>query len=142
MDILDLTGPFEALSWATHPPFSNPNPDTDTLTAPAFTHRGLGAASAQLVDFEILVVPGGNHDEVLPTRTEPIPLIARFAALPPRSDGRVRTILSVCTTALFLREAGVLDGLTATMHPHFEAALGYGGRQDRGGEGALGRQPG
>lgn len=54
---------------------------------------------------------------MLADKAEPISLIAAFAALPKRRDGKVRTLMSICTGALFLAEAGFLDGLTATTHP-------------------------
>lgn len=54
---------------------------------------------------------------MLADRAEPILLIAAFAALPKLGDGKVRTLMTICTGALFAAEAGVLNGLTATTHP-------------------------
>ena len=40
-----------------------------------------------------------------------------------RDDGRTRYLLSVCTGSLFLGEAGVLDGLSATTHAKYYGKL-------------------
>ncbi|CZS91472.1 hypothetical protein WAI453_011708 [Rhynchosporium graminicola] len=84
----------------------------------------MSEAYAQLSTFDILVIPGGGSNSVLAGNTEPIHLIKAFAELPQKSDGSLRTILSVCTGALFLADAGVLeDGMKATTHPLFYGEL-------------------
>ncbi|KAH7390130.1 class I glutamine amidotransferase-like protein [Cadophora sp. MPI-SDFR-AT-0126] len=133
MDSLDFVGPLEVLSWASHTPISPQNP----APTPVFTHTvaslepttltnqnisisrhiSIAEAYAQLSNFDILVIPGGGSESVLPGKTEPIHLIKAFADLPKKSDGGVRTILSVCTGSLFLGEAGILGGMKATTHP-------------------------
>jgi len=50
-------------------------------------------------------------------------LIKAFASLPKKADGSTRVLLSVCTGSLFLAEAGVLVGLTATTHPRHYGKL-------------------
>lgn len=67
----------------------------------------------------MLVIPGGGTRGVLEGKTEPLALIKAFVDLEKREDGRVRTILSICTGSLFLAEAGALAGLTATTHPYY-----------------------
>lgn len=58
---------------------------------------------------------------------EPIALIKEFAELARNETGeRKRTILSICTGSLFLAEAGVLGGRTATTHwGSIEVLRGY-----------------
>jgi len=80
-------------------------------------HIPISEAYAQLSTFDILIIPGGGSEKVLLGNTEPIHLIKAFAELPKKSDGGVRTLLSVCTGSTFLGEAGVLKGLKATTHP-------------------------
>lgn len=60
---------------------------------------------------------------MLEGKTEPLDLIKAFVELPKRVDGRTRYMLSVCTGSLFLAEAGVLDGLSATTHVDFYGKL-------------------
>ncbi|KAH7312106.1 class I glutamine amidotransferase-like protein [Rhexocercosporidium sp. MPI-PUGE-AT-0058] len=141
MDTLDFTGPLEVLSWASHTPMTA----TSLTPSPVFTHTvasltpttltnqnisilrhiPISEAYTQLSSFDILVIPGGGSEGVLPGNTEPIHLIKAFAELPKKSDGGVRTILSVCTGALFLGEAGVLgrEGMKATTHPLYYRQL-------------------
>lgn len=76
-------------------------------------------AHADLASYDVLVIPGGGSSNVLTERTEPISLITAFFNLPPKKDGSTRYILSVCTGSLFLGEAGILKGLSATTHFDF-----------------------
>lgn len=135
LDTLDLTGPLEILSHATHPSSSPPaKVFANTITAVSeFTtteqkltikrHIPISEAHANLADFDILVIPGGGSQGVLQGKTEPLDLIKAFAALPKKQDGSIRTLMSVCTGSLFLAEAGVLDGKTATTHPNYYGQL-------------------
>lgn len=135
LDTLDFAGPLEILSQATHTPTVSWAPSavkvfTPTITAVhELTTTGQGAvikrhipideAYASLADYDVLIIPGGGTLGVLAGETEPLGLIKAFAGLEKRGDGRVRTLLSVCTGSLFLAEAGVLDGLTATTHFYY-----------------------
>jgi len=135
LDTLDFTGPLEILSSATFPlsPGSSSAPVNafeSTITAGSeyiTTHHNLTVkrhisvpeAYASLADYDVLLIPGGASPSVLSGKTEPLDLITAFAALPKRTDGRIRTILSVCTGSLFLGDAGVLEGLTATTHANY-----------------------
>ncbi|EPE29414.1 Class I glutamine amidotransferase-like protein [Glarea lozoyensis ATCC 20868] len=137
-DPMDLIGPYEIFSWGRHGPDSNPE-----LRTPAFenfitsgepniiAHSKLSInidltleeAYEKLAEFDILLIPGGGSQNVLPTRAEPISLIKTFSELPKREDGGVRTLMSVCTGSLFLAESGVLAGKSATTHPLYTEKL-------------------
>ena len=131
LDTLDLVGPLEILS---HAVYSNTTPRAkvfaNTITAVSeFTTTGqmltfkrdipISEAYAKLTDFDVLVIPGGGSPGVLEGKTEPLDLIKAFVDLPKKADGSLRTLMSVCTGSLFLAEAGVLDGQTATTHPGY-----------------------
>ncbi len=73
----------------------------------------------RLSDFDVLIVPGGNSAEVLKNKAEPLGLISAFAKLQTENAARERTLLSVCTGALFLAQQGILAGLSATTHPDY-----------------------
>jgi len=135
LDTVDLTGSLEILSHATHPSSSPPvKVFENTITAVTeFTtteqkltvkrHIPISEAHAKLGDVDILVIPGGGSKGVLQGKTEPLDLIKAFAALPKKEDGSIRTLMSVCTGSLFLAEAGVLNGKTATTHPDYYGQL-------------------
>ncbi|KAM0229551.1 hypothetical protein ACHAP5_011626 [Fusarium lateritium] len=76
-------------------------------------------AHERLEDFDILVVVGGNAKEVVAKELQPLSLITDFSELQKRDPARERTILSICTGALFLGKQGILSGLSATTHPDF-----------------------
>ena len=139
LDTLDFVGPLEILSdatWASTSDSDAPVSEVfhNTLTAVSeFTtstqnltvkrHVAITEAYATLSDYDVLIIPGGGSPAVLNGKTEPLGLIKAFAALPRREDGRTRYLLSVCTGALFLAEAGVLDGLSATTHTNYYGRL-------------------
>ena len=77
----------------------------------------------RLAEFDVLVIPGGETETVLKTRSQPLPLIKQFAELQKRNPNRERTLMSVCTGSMFLAEAGILAGLSATTHPDFITKL-------------------
>jgi transcriptional regulator GlxA family with amidase domain len=74
-------------------------------------------AHERLNDFDVLVVVGGNVDEVLKGKAEPLSLISAYSELQKNDPARERTLLSICTGSLFLAEQGILSGLAATTHP-------------------------
>jgi hypothetical protein len=67
----------------------------------------------------VVVVVGGNVDEILNSKAEPMDLIKAYAELQKNDPSRERTLLSICTGSLFLAEAGLLSGLSATTHPDY-----------------------
>ena len=76
-------------------------------------------AHDRLEEFDILVILGGNSAEILKKEDEPCGLICDFSELQKKDPARERTMLSVCTGALFLAQQGILSGLSATTHPDY-----------------------
>lgn len=74
-------------------------------------------AHERLEEFEVLIVVGGNVQEMVDREAEPCGLINDFAELQKKDPARERTILSICTGSLFLAKEGILSGLSATTHP-------------------------
>lgn len=68
-----------------------------------------------------MVIPGGGTDEILKTKTEPLGIIRAWSDLQKKDPNKERTLLSICTGALFLAQQGILSGLQATTHPDFYA---------------------
>lgn len=133
VDILDVAGPIEILSHASH----NKNPDAPdrmfqavTIAQDRSVRAGaslpiqadmfLDEAQAQLPDFDILLVPGGPPSAIqmlIDADAPELDLVREYAALPPDPDpDRERLLFSVCTGALLLGAAGVLDGVTVATH--------------------------
>ncbi|KAL2156941.1 hypothetical protein VTH06DRAFT_1869 [Thermothelomyces fergusii] len=76
-------------------------------------------AYERLNDFDVVVVVGGNTQEILDKKEEPLGLISAYAELQKNDPSRERTLLSVCTGSLFLAQQGILSGLSATTHPDY-----------------------
>jgi len=77
-------------------------------------------AHDRLDDFDVVVVLGGNADEIVKRspEQEPLHLISAFAKLQQDDNTRERTLLSVCTGSLILAKLNLLSGLSATTHPN------------------------
>lgn len=115
VEVLDFCGPFEVFSVASR--FIDP-PAFKVLTVaekagPVVTRGGLSVnAHHQLADCpqpDILLVPGGQG-----TRQEMHnPTLVEWVG---RNSVKAELVLSVCTGALLLAKAGLLDGLEATTH--------------------------
>jgi len=80
-------------------------------------------ATERIDEFDILIVPGGNSEATLKAKDEPMSLIQKFTDLQEEDPSKERTLMSVCTGSLFLAQAGVLQGLSATTHPDFYTRL-------------------
>jgi putative intracellular protease/amidase len=80
-------------------------------------------AHERLNDFDVLVILGGNHEEILKEKAEPLSLITAYAELQKNDPSRERTLLSICTGSLFLAKQGILSGLSATTHPEYITKL-------------------
>lgn len=67
-------------------------------------------AYERLNEFDVLVIVGGNTEEILKEKAEPLSIIEAYSKLQLEDTARERTLLSVCTGALFLAEKGILSG--------------------------------
>jgi transcriptional regulator GlxA family with amidase domain len=117
VDTLDFCGPLEVFS-ITGQRATGPVPFTVTTVAerrqpPITTRSGLSVTPyytyRNVLQADILIVPGGmgaRHERTNPATLEFIQRQAENAEL----------IVSVCTGALLLGAAGLLDGLKATTH--------------------------
>ncbi|KAF5008917.1 hypothetical protein FDECE_4829 [Fusarium decemcellulare] len=131
-DLLDFAGALEVFNTASHD-FNDPENNKAfeiTVVGPepkVISDQGVIVGSQisykeahdRLEDFDLLVVVGGNSKEVVAKELEPLSLITDFSELQKRDPARERTILSVCTGALFLGKQGILSGLSATTHPDY-----------------------
>ena len=82
-------------------------------------HMDYDDALEDLEQFDILIVPGGNHEAVLKDNGEPLGLIKAWTDLQKKDPSKERTILSVSTGSFFLAAGGTLQGLSATTHPDY-----------------------
>jgi len=130
-DLLDFAGVHEVLYWARH------NKDDENTRAFECTIAGaeekvlseqgviinsqitFKEAHERLNDFDVMVIVGGDSENILNRKLEPMDLIGAYSELQKQDSQRERTMLSVCTGSLFLAEKGILSGLSATCHPDF-----------------------
>ncbi|KAF2170749.1 hypothetical protein M409DRAFT_51013 [Zasmidium cellare ATCC 36951] len=131
MDSMDAAGPLEVFGQAQHDPknpeskafrtiFAGPSEYVVTGQGAGFrAHIDYAEAMKRLNEIDVLVIPGGSSDGVLKSKSQPMPLIKAFAELQKKNPAKERTLMSVCTGALFLGETGILSGLTATTHPDY-----------------------
>lgn len=75
----------------------------------------------RLAEFDILIIPGGDHDAVLKDKAQPLQIIKAFADVQQKHPNKERTVLAVGTACLFLAQLGLLAGLSATTHPDYYA---------------------
>ncbi|TWU73232.1 hypothetical protein ED733_000266 [Metarhizium rileyi] len=130
-DLLDFAGPMEVFTTAQHDPKDETSKAFEVTLAGAepkvLSSQGAMVGSQisfkeaheRLEDFDILVILGGNTDEILKADAEPLGLINNFAELQKKDPARERTVLSVCTGSLFLARENILSGLSATTHPDY-----------------------
>lgn len=115
VEVLDFAGPFEVFSVTGRRDGSNPF-ETYTVAAqpgPVLARNRLSInphhTTATCPPPDVLVVPGGAGTRPLVRDRDLLAWIAGQAA-------RTELVLSVCTGALLLGAAGLLDGLEATTH--------------------------
>jgi len=115
VEVLDFCGPFEVFSVANR--FIDPPVFSDLTVAekagPVLTRGGLSVNPhhrlANCPQPDILLVPGGQG-----TRKEMHnPVLIDWIR---QASSKAELVLSVCTGALLLAKAGLLDGLEATTH--------------------------
>ncbi len=115
VEVLDFAGPFEVFNVAAE--CNDPRPfDVYTVAqapGPVKARGGLTITPhytfAHMPLPDILLIPGGLGTRPLVHQADVIDWIAHQA-------GQVERLLSVCTGALLLGKAGLLDGLDATTH--------------------------
>jgi transcriptional regulator GlxA family with amidase domain len=115
VELLDFAGPFEVFSvasrWAEPPAFSvyavaeRPGPVLAKNGHSVNPHHLLADCPAP----DLLVVPGGQGTRKEMNNEALVGWIGQAAA-------KAEVVLSVCTGALLLAKAGLLDGLAATTH--------------------------
>ncbi|KAK3318500.1 class I glutamine amidotransferase-like protein [Apodospora peruviana] len=130
-DLMDFAGAVEVLTTALHDaqdPSSKAFEITIACGEPkVMSEQGVVVggqiswkeAHERLHEFDVLVVVGGGSEKVLKDKTEPLDLINAFSEVQKSDPTRERTLLSVCTGALFLAQQGILAGLSATTHPDY-----------------------
>lgn len=119
MNLLDLSGPLQALASANRLHAGKGGPLYDTCVASV--HGGLITTSAGLpimtvaiaaldrVAIDTLIVPGGSKDDKFHSPPALVKWIARRAP-------RVRRVCSVCTGAFLLAASGLLEGRRVATH--------------------------
>jgi transcriptional regulator GlxA family with amidase domain len=132
-DLVDLAGPLEVFNYAlTDSKDPNSKAFECTIAGPeekVISKQGLSInsqisykeAHESLDDYDVVVVLGGNSEEILKRQDteEPMALINAYAKLQQDDNSRERTLFSVCTGSLFLAKLNLLSGLSATTHPNY-----------------------
>jgi len=118
-DILDVTGPYEMLSWG--------GLDVELVTQnPGLIKSGKGftfevaTGFAQAANYDALWVPGGEPDAIARLIGDPSRTYLDFLI---QKAERATYVCSVCDGTLLLAAAGLLDGYEATTHWAFIRCL-------------------
>jgi hypothetical protein len=78
-------------------------------------------AHKRLSEFDILIIPGGETDEIIKTKAQPLQLAKAYADVQMKNPHKERTLMAIGTGSLFLAQMGLLSGLSATTHPDYFA---------------------
>ncbi|KAF5241936.1 hypothetical protein FANTH_8896 [Fusarium anthophilum] len=140
-DVLDYSGPYEVFANVLDNPGSEHARQIFEITLIAADmviqssrnlcvnrHISIQEALARIMDYDILVVPGGpvrTLKSLCRTDSTELEFIRSFAALPERIGRQGRVILSVCTGSLLLGYIGLLKGRKATTHSKALETLRY-----------------
>jgi len=131
MDALNVLGPLEILNKALH---NNSDDDTSAFectyvsnTPTVESEQGVIFKSdasyeeihKELKDFDILIIPGGDHDAVLKAKSQPLQIIKAFSDVQQKYPEKERTLMAIGTGSLLLAQVGTLAGLSATTHPDY-----------------------
>lgn len=127
MNLLDLSGPLQALTTASRYFSAEGEPLYNTMVASVHgglvtTGSGLSVLTASLAELDglaidTLIAPGGCQGDEYHAPPELVSWVAARA-------GTVRRLCSVCTGAFLLAAAGQLDGRRAATHWDWAARLG------------------
>ncbi|GAB3556234.1 DJ-1/PfpI family protein [Spirosoma fluminis] len=124
IEVLDFAGPFEVFGVAGRQTGNQPPFQVFTVAerGPVYARNGLCITPTYLLNdhpkADVLVIPGGGgyHPDGTPygsRREMDNPAILNWVR---RTAESAELVLSVCTGALILAKAGLLDGLSATTH--------------------------
>jgi transcriptional regulator GlxA family with amidase domain len=133
-NLLDLAGPLEAFNYALHEK-NDPSSKAFECTlagaeATVLSEQNVVVGSQinykdareNIKDYDVLVILGGNSEEMLkqkPEESEFYKLIQAFTEIQKEDPTHERTLFSVCTGSLFLAKLNILSGLAATTHPDY-----------------------
>jgi transcriptional regulator GlxA family with amidase domain len=119
VNVLDVTGPYEMLSWAgLDVQLFAPTPGLVTCRG-GLSIQATGAFE-QAPAFDVLWVPGGDPDALARLMGDPERVYLDFLI---RQSVHARYVASVCEGAMLLAAAGLLDGYEATTHWAFIPCL-------------------
>ncbi|KAL5594709.1 hypothetical protein BROUX41_001624 [Berkeleyomyces rouxiae] len=128
-DLLDFSGAYEVFTEALHEQDDSESKAFECTIASAepqaVSKQGAKIAAQinykeayqRLADFDVLVIVGGEVDSILMAKAEPMSLLRAYAEVQKQDTSRERSVLAICTGAMFLAAQGLLSGLAATMHP-------------------------
>lgn len=135
VDVLDFAGPLEVFSHASFSVESGHGPPvfdvefiaqseviSTTTKLRVLRDISIEEATAKVESYDILLVPGGPPDVIVPLYKSDSPeldFIRLFGNMPQLPEKKQRTIFSVCTGSLLLGSAGLLADLQATSHHMF-----------------------
>ncbi|HEY8013302.1 MAG: DJ-1/PfpI family protein [Dongiales bacterium] len=119
VNVLDVTGPYEVLSWAGFDVQLFAQKPGLVACRGGISIQATGAFK-QAPPFDVLWVPGGDPDALARESGDPKRTYLDFLI---RQSVHARYVASVCEGAMLLAAAGLLDGYEATTHWAFIPCL-------------------